>query len=330
PQDIRDRVLNLPSANAREICEMNFILGRHFAEAACALLEADSPRIDLIGSHGQTVCHIDPREDATPSTLQIGEGSVIAEATGAIVICDFRTRDVAAGGSGAPLVPYADYLLFREEGRVRALQNIGGIANLTVVPDRADGVFAFDTGPGNMVIDHVARTFSGGNQQYDPGGELAGRGQADGRLLGELLDHPYLRLSPPKSTGREDFGAEFADEVIRRHESRRPEDILATATMLTAASIHQAYERFVFPRTRIDEVLVSGGGVFNHTLMRALGERFDPIPVRNLGEVSEIAPESKEAVAFAILANEAIHGHAAGLPAVTGASRPVVLGKLVV
>lgn len=333
PPDVRRRLLALPKAEAKEICEMNFILGGLFARAVRELLAplgAGPGDVDLIGSHGHTAWHCDPSQGGVASTLQIGEAAVLAEATGAVVVSDFRTRDVAAGGSGAPLVPYADFLLFRKEGAVRALQNIGGIANVTVVPDRLEGVFAFDSGPGNMVMDEVARAATAGKEQFDPSGRIAATGGVDDRLLRELLEHPYLRLAPPKSTGRELFGRPFAEVLVRDFGPDRLPDLLATVTRFTARSIQMAYERYVFPRTGIDEVWVSGGGAANETLMASIRELLDPIPVRILDEVSPIPGAGKEAVAFAILANEAIHESPANIPAATGAARPVVLGKILI
>ena len=328
PGEIRERILRLFDGEVRDACEMNFVLGDEFARAAMGILR-EGETADLVGSHGQTIYHTDPSQPGRASTLQIGEASIIAEATGAVVVSDFRSRDISAGGTGAPLVPYADFLLFRQEGVVRGLQNIGGIANVTVVPDTLEGVFAFDTGPGNMVMDEVARAATSGRERFDPSGSLAAAGKVDDALLGDLLGHPFLGLDPPKSTGREVFGKAFADELIRDCDEGRLGDLLATVTRFTARSIHLAYERFVFPRTRIDEVWTSGGGVLNETLMSALRDLFAPLPVRNLDDVSPIPASAKEAVAFAVLANEAVHGCPANLPRVTGASWPVVLGKIV-
>jgi anhydro-N-acetylmuramic acid kinase len=297
---------------------MNFVLGEAFGRAARTMGE-----MDLVGSHGQTVHHIDPASGGTPSTLQVGEASLIAEATGAVVVSDFRTRDMAAGGAGAPLIPHVDHLLFRQAGRVRALLNLGGIANVTILPEDREGVLAFDTGPGNMIIDAVTGILTDGEETVDRGGRIARGGAVDDHLLRDLLDHPFLHRPPPKSTGREVFGRAFVDDILRRREPDA--DLLRTVTELTAASVADAIRRY-----EVDEVIASGGGTHNETLMTSLRRRLDPIPLRRLEEVSEIPGDAKEAVAFAVLANEAIHGHPANVPAATGARGPVILGKITV
>jgi anhydro-N-acetylmuramic acid kinase len=243
------------------------------------------------------------------------------------VICDFRVRDVAAGGEGAPLVPLVDYLLFRAGGRVRALQNIGGIANVTVVPDRREGVFAFDTGPGNMCLDAVAAVASGGAERYDAGGVRAARGRVDAALLAELHAHPFFAQAPPRSSGREMFGSGFTAGLIDRFRARL-DDLLATLTRFTAESIRRAYREHVEPRTPVDEVLVSGGGVHNPVLMAHLTDLFAPVPVRSTADVG-VDPDAKEAIAFAVLANETLYGAPGNVPAATGAAGARVLGKIV-
>jgi anhydro-N-acetylmuramic acid kinase len=267
---------------------------------------------------------------AAGSTLQIGEPAVIAERTGIATVADFRPRDMAAGGQGAPLVPFADLFLFRDERRHRAVQNLGGIANVTWLPAgcAAAEVLAFDTGPGNMVIDRLAWRASSGARSLDRGGRLAARGIVDARLLAELTCHPFLARRPPKSTGREEFGAAFADRLWKENRRRlRPEDLLATATAFTARSIADAYERFL-PRPP-DEVILCGGGARNRTLVRMLraelpaATRF--VPPERFG----VSAESREAVAFAILAWATAKNLAGNVPAATGAARAVVLGKIV-
>ncbi|RME71482.1 MAG: anhydro-N-acetylmuramic acid kinase [Planctomycetota bacterium] len=329
---VRARIHSAFEGTSRALCELNFLLGEALAEAALAIIEdagLTPAEVDLVGSSGQTVHHVPRGEGGRGgATLQLGEASVIAERTGLPVVCDFRTRDVAAGGEGAPLVPYVDYLLFSEPGRVRCLQNIGGMANVTVVPERREDVIAFDTGPGNVLIDHVARALADDPDAIDEGGRMSALGAVDEPLLRELLAHPYLAAPPPKSTGRETFGAALAERLIARHDERRLIDLLATVVRFTADSIADAYERYILPRYAVDEVVVSGGGVHNATLMRRLAERLAPLPVRTLEDLG-LSSDAKEAVAFAILANETIAGHAANLPAATGAARPVVLGKIV-
>ncbi|MBO0781631.1 MAG: anhydro-N-acetylmuramic acid kinase, partial [Ktedonobacteraceae bacterium] len=315
-----------------ELTELNFVIGDVFAEAASDVLRSQSPgspEIDLVASHGQTIYHlVEPGRRL--STLQIGEPSIIAARTGLTTIADFRVADMAVGGQGAPLVSFLDALLLSSQSTTHALQNIGGIANVTFLPAGAppDEASAFDTGPGNVLIDYGARYFSHGQLTYDKDGLLAGSGSVDTALLAEILDHPYFKQQPPKTTGRELFGDAFAADIIARGESRRlsSADIMATLTAITAQSIADAYRRF--GPERIEEVLVSGGGAYNPTLMRMLRET---LPDSNIArfEQSELPAAAKEAVLFALLAHEALHGRPANLPRCTGASRPAILGKIV-
>ena len=327
---LRDTIRALGGGRVSEICKMNFIIGEIFAKNALALIgEAglEPDQVELVGSHGQTVFHIPRGPRASPSTLQIGEPDVIAEKTQVPVIADFRTRDVAAGGDGAPLVPYVDFLLFRNEGGPLAIQNIGGIANVTVVTEDFESVFAFDTGPGNMPIDHVVSVLTRGAETFDPGGRHAVRGRVDNNLLDKLLTHPYLRAEPPKSTGREAFGQDWVMGILESKGNSSVLDVLATVTFFVARSIHQAYEDFVFPRSEVREVVVSGGGLRNLALMAHLRRLFQPVPVRSV-EDHGYSSDLKEALAFAILANETLFGNPNNVPAATGAKWPVVLGKI--
>lgn len=338
---IRKRILALFSADAPviEVCRMNFVLGRLFAEAALELLQRCHLRpdaIDLIASHGQTICHLPPgglMDDSTGgATLQIGEPAVIAELTGVTVAADFRPHDIAAGGQGAPLVPYADFALFRSPTKTRAIQNIGGIANVTVLPAGGglDDVIAFDTGPGNMVLDALITAFTQGEQTYDKDGAISALGQVEKTLLHDLMHHPYLSRRPPKTTGREEFGTAFVTRLLERAEATQLpiEDLLATVAAFTAASIVQAYQDFVLLEHRLDEVILGGGGSYNATLRRMLQERLPDIPVF-LHEDFGLSGDAKEALAFAILGNETMLGHPANVPSATGARRPVILGKIV-
>lgn len=334
---VRERIHAAFAGNVQQLCETNFVLGEVFAEAALAACKkAGLPReeLDLVASHGQTVYHIDRSQGGVPSTLQLGEGSVIAERTGAIVVSDFRTRDVAAGGAGAPLVPYVDFCLFARPGEARALQNIGGIANVTVVPgpDEPERVLAFDTGPGNMVIDEVCRELREDENAFDEDGKFSALGEVDRDLLARLLAHPYLDLPPPKTTGREVFGVEYSRHLIEEYDPFKLIDLLATAAQLTAESIVRAYRRWVIPRYRLSEVIVSGGGARNATVLGAMREMLaeDKVPVRTFDDLEGIGfpGKAKEAVAFAVLANETIQGFPSNLPTATGARRPVVLGKI--
>jgi anhydro-N-acetylmuramic acid kinase len=324
---LRERIFRLSQADASELCDLDVLLGEAFAEAAhevCRGAGVDLPRVDLIGSHGQTAVHHPRSAGRLGATLQIGEAAVIAERTGRPVIGDFRVRDVAAGGEGAPLVPLVDQLLFRAPGRRRALQNIGGIANVTLVSERLEDLIAFDNGPGNMALDAVARAASDGEETYDVDGRRAARGQIDRALLGELHRHPYLAQPLPKSTGRELFGKEFIYPLLARFEHRK-DDLLATLTRFTAEAIARSY-RESFPAPP-DEVYVSGGGAFNPTLMRHLTELLAPVAVATTASLG-IDPKAKEAIAFAVLANETLFGHPGNVPSVTGAAGPRVLGKI--
>ena len=259
--------------------------------------------------------------------MQIGEPAVIAERTGITTVADFRGRDIAAGGFGAPLIPYIDFLLFRKQGWVRALQNIGGIANVTVVPESKEDVFAFDTGPGNCLIDEFVRTMTGSKEQFDRNGRRARGGRIQEDILRALLDHPYFSHEPPKTTGRELFGPELIKKLAAATPSEHHADMLATLTALTAHSIKLSYERFVLPRARIDEVILSGGGCRNAYLVELLQSLLAPIPVKVSDEYG-ISADAKEAVGFAVLANETIAGNPSNLPSATGASHAVVLGKI--
>jgi anhydro-N-acetylmuramic acid kinase len=319
----------LSANDARSLCELNFALGEHFAQAALEVISRAGHRpedVDVIGSHGQTVAHLPASLSETPSTLQLGESSVIAERTGIPVVSDFRTRDVAAGGQGAPLVPYLDWALFRKPGVTRALQNLGGIGNVSVVGDRLEDTIAFDTGPGNMVLDGLARLTTQGRLQCDLDGTLSRQGRVMPELLAELLAHPFLALPPPRSAGREGFGDALVARLWERHGSR-PYDLMATAAAFTVEATARAYEQWLLPRFRLEAVYVSGGGTRNPVLMERLTERLDPLPVHTL-DVLGLPEGAKEAVCFALLANEHLSGTPSNVPSATGARRRVVLGKL--
>jgi anhydro-N-acetylmuramic acid kinase len=321
----REAIFALLRGDAAALCQGNFQLGEWFAEAARAI--AGGAPVDLVGSHGQTVWHQPPSAGGVPSTLQLGEPAVIAARTGAVTVGDFRVADVAAGGEGAPLVPFADWVLFRAPGRVRALQNIGGIANVARVSDDRHAVLAFDNGPGNVMIDALMPAASNGADTIDRDGAWSARGRVQPDLLAELLADPYLALPPPKSTGRERYGAPATLAWAARHADRAPLDLVATAVAFTAHAIADSYRRFLLPRGPLDEVLVSGGGAHNRTLMAALAEALSPIPVRPFA-AGAIDADAKEAVAFALFAVQTIHADPANLPSVTGAARPAVLGKI--
>lgn len=336
PEGARERIEGALQGSVRDACELNFELGEVFSDAVASVaaraglgLEA----IDLVASHGQTIHHVD-RTMGRPSTLQVGEAAVIAERTGRIVVADFRTRDIAAGGGGAPLVAYVDHCLFARPDRAVLVQNIGGIANVTVVTPDPGRVLAFDTGPGNVLIDEVCRELTGDEGAYDKDGALSALGERDGELLAELMRHEYLRLAAPKTTGREVFGAELAQELVDAYDRDRLIDLLTTLVHFTACSIAQAYREHVLPglRPRAEEVIVSGGGVHNQTLMRVLRQELarDGLAVRSFDELGlGFSADAKEAVAFAILANETVQGRPSNLPAATGARHGVIQGKLI-
>lgn len=322
PPAFSKRIIRL--ATVRELSALNFELGERFAKAALKAIAVAGLKptdIDVIGSHGQTVAHL------PGSTLQIGEASVIAELTGAPVVSDFRTRDVAAGGEGAPLVPYADWVLFRKPGAARALQNIGGIANVSVVSDRLEDTIAFDTGPGNMLLDAITRLATREKQAYDKDAKLALQGQVMPELLKELLNHPFLQKKPPRSAGRDQFGDGLAQKLWSRFK-KRPTDLLATLTAFTIEATVKAYERFVFPKRKLEGVYLSGGGSRNPFIVTGFERRFAPLPVRPLDALG--FPEgAKEAACFALLASEWLSGTAQNVPQATGAKARVILGKVV-
>jgi anhydro-N-acetylmuramic acid kinase len=336
---VRQRTLHLClHGTVAEICELNFVLGEHFARAALAVIRRAKCKptdIAAIGSHGQTIHHLPNAR--TPSTLQIGEPAVISERTGITTVADFRVRDMAAGGQGAPLVPYADWALFTDQTRPRIVQNIGGIGNLTFLPPQAelDDIIAFDTGPGNMVMDALVTALSRGRRTFDRDGRWAARGRVSKKLLAEMMTHPFLRRRPPRTTGREEFGEVFVQRVLASARRLRlsPEDTIATATAFTAATIADAYQRFVFPKLTAEgrsalEIILGGGGAKNPTLHRMLSAR---LGVRELftHEDFGIANAAKEALAFAILAHETLLGKPANIPNATGARRAAILGKIV-
>jgi anhydro-N-acetylmuramic acid kinase len=324
----RDRLRDaLTTGTARDYCRLAFDLGGWLADAATAVLaEAGVARSDVraIGSHGQTLWH-----EAPHSTWQIGEAAVIAERMGIDVVSDFRVRDVAAGGQGAPLVPIADALLFAGDDW-RALQNIGGIGNVTVVPPHGtlNGVRAFDTGPGVAVIDAVTRACDP-TLRFDAGGKRAATGTVIDSVTDELLAHPYFASPPPKSTGRELFDASYVERLMALCRERKPDctsnDMIATATSLTARSIADAYRRFL-PEP-VGEVLLSGGGAKNPTLVSMIARAIAPIAVRDFAE-RYFDGEAKEAVAFALLAYLHVNRESGNVARATGARGPRLLGKL--
>jgi anhydro-N-acetylmuramic acid kinase len=324
-----------PRVDLAALGTANMWLGERFAQAALEVIAQAGCRpedIDAVASHGQTVWHQPPRAGQPGGTLQLGEPSVIAERTGILTVADFRPRDMAAGGQGAPLVPFADYLLFHSSVRSVAVQNIGGIANVTYLPQGAgiDQVLAFDTGPGNMVIDALVAHYSGGAESFDRDGRGAARGRVHAVLLEELLQHPYFAQSPPKSTGREEFGAAYAQTVLARCAAfgLSADDAIATVTALTAVSIVRAYQAYIAPIGAIDVLILGGGGSYNQALQAMLAERLPGVSIHQ-HEDAGISGAAKEAIAFALLGHATLCGVPSNVPSVTGARHPVVLGTIV-
>ncbi|HLN01475.1 MAG TPA: anhydro-N-acetylmuramic acid kinase [Bryobacteraceae bacterium] len=334
-ESVRQAILGVSNATTTtaEIARLHFLLGQLYAKGVqetCRLSRIPIKSIELAGCHGQTIYHQGEQKPflgrPIAATLQIGEASVIAEALGVPVVSDFRTRDMAAGGKGAPLVPYLDYLLFRHPKKGRVALNIGGIANVTAIPPngRPIDVIAFDTGPGNMVIDALAAEFTKGHEHFDRDGRIAAAGRLNRRLLDRLLADPYYHEPPPKTAGREQYGAAFIAEIKQRLPLR---DLITTATALTAATIALGIERFIKPRMRVDELIPAGGGVHNRALMGYLQAFLPGVRIAQTGEFG-IDPDAKEAVAFAVLAHETYHRRPSNLPSATGARHGVVLGKV--
>lgn len=341
PADLHHRLLHIASggtAKAAEISELNFSVGDAFARAAlrvCRRAGVKPKRLAVIGSHGQTIFHQGSAAgNARASTLQIGEPALIAHLAGAPVVADFRTADLAVGGEGAPLVPLVDYLLLGDDRRGAVALNIGGIANMTIIPARArpGDVFGFDTGPGNMVMDALVRHFTDDREEYDSGGRAAARGKVIAPILHRTLRHPFFRRRPPKSAGREQFGLKF---VMRYFLSKRDgsyENLLRTAAELTACSVANALSQFVFrhfkPGRKLHRLVVSGGGAHNRFVIGRLRELLPGLRLQ-LSDDYGLPVDAKEAIAFAILADRTLHGLPGNLPSVTGAKRSAVLGKVV-
>ena len=318
----------------KDISQLNVLLGRIFANTVkefLDLLDINAEDVDFIGSHGQTVFHHPNTERLfrynVHSTMQIGDPAVIAQETGILTVGDFRAADVAAGGSGAPLMPYLDYIVFRDDARNRGMLNIGGIANFSVLNKKGslDAMMAFDTGPGNIMIDFTVQKFF--DRPFDADGAIARSGRVNEELLEELMRHPYFFQTLPKSTGRELFGQQYCEHFFAHYSRLQPEEFVATFTEFTARSIADQYTRFALPNGSWDELIVSGGGVRNGFLMEKLKFYFKNVAIKSSSDFG-IAPDAKEALLFALLANEAISGNPANIPHVTGAKKKAVLGKI--
>jgi anhydro-N-acetylmuramic acid kinase len=348
PTKVRTAILSVMNATASvaDLARLNFLLGEFYAEAVLETCRRTSTKVNLIGCHGQTIYH---QGDAAKflgrnivCTWQIGEGAIIAACCGAPVVSDFRPADMAVGGKGAPLVPFLDYILFRHRRRGRIVQNIGGIGNLTAIPPKAtpEQVIAFDTGPGNMVIDQIMDRLYG--KPFDKDGHIAARGKVLDTIVSEMLRHKFFRRKPPKTAGREDFGREFVTAFLRRCGKARNEDIVATATSLTARSICEAVRSLGCPilgeakdgsfrgaSRPFHDYIVSGGGAKNHTLMRMIEGELHPYGLRiRQSDDMGLASEAKEAAAFALLAYQTWRREPSNVPSATGATRPAILGKI--
>jgi anhydro-N-acetylmuramic acid kinase len=334
------RVANDAVTSTAEISELSFVLGEWFAKAAiqsCRRWKVPLRQISLIGSHGQTIYHQGAPGIAfgarrIASTLQIGELGVIAERTGVPTIGNFRPRDIAAGGQGAPLVPFVDYLLYLDPRLSRVALNIGGIANVTVIPANAhpEDVFAFDTGPGNMIVDALVERITKGRATYDRNACIALSGRTIPDLLARMMRDPYLPKKLPKTAGREQFGSHYSDVLLAWGKKQRVStaDLVRTATMFTSLSIADAFRRFILPRVKVDELIVAGGGTRNPLIMAQLAVALPDIDIVSPDKFG-VPAEAKEAFAFAILAYESFHGRPNNLPSATGASHSVVLGDFV-
>ena len=339
PKKLRERLLIISQhggGTVDEICRLNFLLAQYYVEAIfkiCKISNIDISEVDLIGTHGQTIHHLPDAEEylgrAIRSTLQIGEPSFVATKTGVVTVGNFRSADLALDGQGAPLIPYFDFLLFNSEKYNRVLLNIGGIANVTILLKKssAEKVLAFDTGPGNMVINALMKKYF--NKDYDENGSTAQKGKISVQLLKKLKSHFYFSKPLPKSTGREEFGNEFVKKLIKSAEALNlsSEDIIATATELTAQTIADAIKYSGLVISQVDQLIVSGGGVHNKTLMKSLRKKFSSSEVLDSDSLG-ISGDAKEAICFAVLANETICGNPANLPSVTGAERATVLGSI--
>lgn len=312
-------------------CKLDFELGERFAEASQAMIDKaqeDELTVDFVASHGHTLAHFPPRSNEKIGTFQIGQSAIIAERCGVPVVSDFRPRDMAAGGQGAPLVPYVDWILFHKLKRPISCLNIGGIANFTVVTPEFRNILAFDTGPGNMAIDGAMRLLTRGDQEMDTDGRSAAKGMVIDEFLKYLLDHPFFSKVPPKSTGREEFGMQvYLRDALAARAEHSLEDLIATVTEAVAQSIIEGYDRFIKPETPAEHIIVGGGGAHNKTLLKRLRAGFGDVQVFTSDQYG-IPTDAREAIAFAILGNECIMGTEANVPHATGAERRVILGKI--
>lgn len=330
--ELRKKIIDTLNGTAEDVCRLNFDLGKEFSSQLKRAFDEsgiDVEQLDLIGSHGQTIYHVNGH-----SSLQVAEASVIAEDFGVPVISDFRVRDIAAGGNGAPLVPYLDYVLFGKDGG-KLLLNLGGIANFTIIPSAGanlDNIRAWDTGPANMLIDLATMHLSEGKEKFDESGKHAAEGRINEDWMKHLMAHPFVTKSPPKSTGREDFGEEYFQSllsVFKVNSKQDKLDLIATVTRFTAESVYSNFISFSNSGDDLLEVIVSGGGADNPVIKGHLEELFSGLSIKKIDDYG-ISSDAKEAFAFAVLANEFISGNPTNIPSVTGADKRAVLGKLTV
>jgi anhydro-N-acetylmuramic acid kinase len=340
PAKVRSAILssmNAGQASVANLARLNVLLGELYANAVLTTERRFRTKADLVGCHGQTLYHQGQARNflgrKVATTWQVGEGAILAARVGVPVVSDFRPADMAVGGKGAPLVPYLDYLWFRDDKLGRIVQNVGGIANLTAIPAgaRAERVFAFDTGPGNMVIDAVTQELF--RQPFDSDGKIAASGEVIESVIRTLLQRKFFRTKPPKTAGREEFGREFGQQFLNTCKGARKRDVVATATALTARSIADAVRRFVIGnatrKARFHEMVISGGGALNSTLVGMLAEQLAPMGIQlRFADEFGLPSEAKEAVAFAVLAYETWHHRPSNVPSATGAQRSAVLGKI--
>jgi anhydro-N-acetylmuramic acid kinase len=337
--ELQQRIIQISDPayqNLDEVIRLNMVLGDYFAQAVFSAAKAcgyEISEIDLIGSHGQTVRHLPECKKTlgkkVRATFQIGEPSVIASKTGIITVGDFRQGDMARGGEGAPLTPYIHHLLFGDKRISRMVVNIGGIANVTVLPKqgKVDHIFAFDTGPGNMIVDNLTKKLF--NRNLDKNGKIAISGKVNFDLLNRLKQNKFFVKKPPKSSGRENYGEELVNKILNWAKKLRlkPEDTITTASELSVWSIFDAYKKFVKPKIKLHQVLLSGGGVHNKYFLKSLKLLFCPIKITGVQELG-IDPDFLEAISFAILANQTIEGKPVSFKRTTGAKKPGVLGKI--
>ena len=339
PGELREELIAISqpgNGTVDQICQLNFIVGEYFSDAVleiCKKSGVNSSKVDIIGSHGQTIHHLPNQKKIfnklSRSTLQIGEPAVIANRTGVLTVANFRSADIAENGQGAPLIPYFDYLILQSKSKNRVILNIGGISNFTILKKGCtrDDVIAYDTGPGNMVINSLMKVFF--EKDFDESGTVALQGTFSKRLLNDLKTHPFFSKPIPKSTGREEFGNAFVTEILSKADELglSKNDVIATATELTAWSIADALKFSTIDINNVDELIVSGGGIYNEAIMASLKNKFWNCEVHVTDDFG-IPADAKEAMCFAVLANETISGNPSNLPSVTGANRPTILGTI--